>query len=136
MSSIFSPTNISKKKQKLKQMEAEATKLRQNRIYTFDMLFKDWSANEQFLIDYPDITTVLELAAIIPPSTAKVERSFSLMNLILTPQRKRLLPEYLSHCMRICKFRKLTDADFDEILKRWLVGEGTETAMRRVACRL
>ena len=88
------------------------------------------------MIDYPDITTVLVLAALIPPSTAEVERSFSLMNLILTPLRKRLLPENLGHCMRICKFRKLTDADFDEILKRWLVGEGTKTATRRVACRL
>ena len=81
------------------------------------------------MIDYPDITTVLELAALIPTS-------FSLMNLILTPLRKRLLLENLGHCMRISKFRKLTDADFDEILKRWPVGEGTKTATRRVVCRL
>ena len=50
LSSIFSQTNI---EEKAETMEAEARKLRQNQIYTFDTLFKDWSANEQFLIDYP-----------------------------------------------------------------------------------
>ena len=60
---------------------------------------------------------IAKLAALIPPSRAEVERSFSLMNLILTPLQKRLLLENLSHCMRIRKFpRALSDSNYKEII--------------------
>ena len=90
-------TNILKKKQKIRELEREADTLKHNQIYTCDLLPKDW--------------------CLIPPSTKEVERSFSLMNLILTPLRKRLLPENLSHCMHICKFpRALSDSNYKKIL--------------------
>ena len=129
-------TNILKKKQKIRELEREADTLKHNQIYTCDLLPKDWCADPALSSAYPDITTLLKLAALIPPSTAEVERSFSLMNLILAPLRKRLLPENLSHCMRICKFpRALLDFDYKEILQHWLLGEGTKSSSTRVCTR-
>ena len=129
-------TNILKKKQKIRELEREADTLKHNQIYTCDLLPKDWCADPALSSAYPDITTLLKLAALIPPSTAEVERSFSLMNLILAPLRKRLLPENLSHCMRICKFpRALSDFDYKEILQHWLLGEGTKSSSTRVCTR-
>ena len=65
-----------------------------------------------------DMTKILALAALIPPSTAEVELSFSLMKLICTRLRYSLTSEHLSACMRISKFRELMDEDFQEILKQ------------------
>ena len=72
---------------------------------------------------YQDITKIIEIAALIPPSTAEVEKSFSLINLISTPLRKSLSAENLDHRMRICKFpRSLTENGYQQILSRWLEG--------------
>ena len=80
---------------------------------------------------YQDIMKIIEIAALIPPSTAEVERSFSLMNLISTPLRKRLSAENLGHCMRICKFpRSLTKNGYQQILSRWLEGAETKSKSR------
>ena len=99
-------------------------------------MLKDWMKNSASNT-HSTISRILNIAALIPPSTAEVERSFSLMNLISTPLRKRLNQESLSHCMRICKFpRELTDSDYKEIMQRWLKGEGTKTNHRRIAHRL
>ena len=118
---MLTKTNIEKKKQKIRELEREADTLKHNQIYTFDLLLKDWCADPALTSVYPDITTLLKLAALIPPSTAEVERSFSLMNLILTPLRK-LLPENFSHFMYICKFpRALSDFNYKEILQHWLM---------------
>ena len=74
---------------------------------------------------------IIEIAALIPPSTAEVERSFSLMNLISAPLRKRLSAENLGHCMRICKFpRSLTKNGYQQILSRWLEGAETKSKSR------
>ena len=82
---------------------------------------------------HQDITKIIEMAAVIPPSTAEVERSFSLMNLISTPLRKRLSAENQGHCTRICKFpRSLTENDYQQILSRWLEGAGTKSKSRRI----
>ena len=51
----------------------------------------------------PNITKVLTLAASIPPSTAEVECTFSLMKFICTQTRKQLSHENLGACMRIGK---------------------------------
>ena len=64
------------------------------------------------------MTLILNLAALIPPSTAEVERSFSLVKFICTRLQARLTQENLSHCMRIGKFRSLMQKDHKEILKR------------------
>ena len=52
-------------------------------------------------------SSTVEMASLISPSTAEVERSFSLMNLISTPPRKRLSAENLGHCMRIWNFQEV-----------------------------
>ena len=90
LKSMLTKTNIEKKKQKIRELEREADTLKQNQIYTFNLLLKDWCADPALTSAYPDITTLLKLAALIPPSTVEVERSFSLMNLILSLLRKRL----------------------------------------------
>ena len=86
---------------------------------------------------HQDITKIIEMTPLISPSTAEVERSFSLMNLISTPLRKRLPAENLGNCMRICKFpRNLTENDYQQILSQWLEGAGTKSKSRRIDHRL
>ena len=74
--------------------------------YLFDILLKSWMLSP-FSDRHKDITTIILLRSLIPPLTAEVERSFSLMKLICTWLRNRLLTKSLSHCMRICKARDL-----------------------------
>ena len=58
---------------------------------------------------------LLTLAPLIPPSTAEVERTFSLMKLFCTGKRKRLSNEDLGACMHICKYKELSECDFQKI---------------------
>ena len=82
---------------------------------------------------HQDITKIIEMAALIPPSTAEVKRSFSLMNLISTTLCKRLSAENLGLCMRMCKFpRSLTKNGYQQILSRWLEGAGTKSKNCRI----
>ena len=75
---------------------------------------------------HPVISRILNLAALILPSTAKVERTFSLMKLICTKLRNRLSQENLGACIRICKFRELTENDFHSIMGKWLEANDTK----------
>ena len=100
-------------------------------------MLKDWCTDNNLISMHQDITKIIEMTALIPLSTAEVERSFSLMNLITTPLRKRLTAENLGHCMRICKFpRSITETDYQQILSRWLEGAGTKSKSRRIDHRL
>ena len=100
-------------------------------------MLKDWCTDNKLISMHQDITKIIEMAALIPPSTAEVERSFSLMNLISTPLRKRLSVENLGHCMRICKFpRSLTENDYQQILSPWLEVAETKPKSRRINHRL
>ena len=99
------------------------------------MLFA-WFQNAA-AINHPNVSKILTIAALIPPSTAEVERSFSLMKLISTRLRNRLKQENLSHCMRICKYHKeLDESDYQQILKKWLKAADTASKIRRAAKRL
>ena len=80
------------------------------------MLFK-------YPIQHLDITKILTLAALIPPPTAEVEYTFSLIKLISTQARKRLSQENLSACMYNCKYKELPEYDFQEIMDLWLEAE-------------
>ena len=92
-------------------------------------MLKDWRTDNKLISMHQDITKIIEMAALISPSTAEVERSFSLMNLISTPLRQRLSAENLGHCMRICKFpRSLTENDYQQILSRWLLEPNQKVA--------
>ncbi|KAL5006843.1 hypothetical protein ScPMuIL_015649 [Solemya velum] len=67
---------------------------------------------------FPSVKQLYELAMLIPPSTAVVERGFSLMNNILTPKRNRLSQRQLEGVMRICH----TEVNFNlQIWRSWLM---------------
>ena len=53
-------------------------------------MLKDWCTDNKLQSMHQDITKIIEMAALISPSNAKVDRSFSLINLISTPLRKHL----------------------------------------------
>ena len=89
-------------------------------------MLKDWCTDDNLISMQQEITKIREMAALIPLSTAEMERSFSVISLISRPLRNRLSAKNLGHCIRICKFlRILTDNDYQQILSRWL--EGAET---------
>ena len=97
-------------------------------------MLKDWCTDNKLM--HQDITEIIEMAVLIPPATAEVERSFSFMNLI-SNMPKRLSAENLCHCMGICKFpRSLTENDYQQILLRWLEGAGTKSKSCRIDHRL
>ena len=76
----------------------------------------------------------MNFATLIPTSTAQVERSFSLMNLISVKLRKRLGQENLGHCMRISNYlHTLSDADYEDIYHICLPAEETKSGSRKVA---
>ena len=130
---------LSKRKQfkfdkKRKYLQKEIASLEKSKKYTFETMLQSW-VNNSASTRHPDMTKLMILAALIPPSTAEVERSFSLMKLICTRLRNRLSQENLSNCMRICKFRKLTDDDYVAIFNRWLGADDTKSKKRKVASR-
>ena len=79
---------------------------------------------------------MLEYAALIPPSTAEVERIFSTMKLICTRLRKSLTPTNLGHCIRVSKFRELKDDDYRKILDKWLSADDTKSKKRKISAYL
>ena len=117
LQSVLTKTKIAKKKQRIASLEKERGNLIQKQNYNFEIMLKDWYTDNKLVSMHQDITKIIEMAGLIPPSTAELERSFSLMNLISTPLCKGLWAENLDHCMRICKFpRSLTKNDFSPIL--------------------
>ena len=120
----------------IKRLEKKEKDLEKRSRFTFEIMHKLWHRNEEVVSKHPDITKMLYLAALIPPSTAEVERSFSLMKLICTRLRISLSQNSLKNCMRICKFRKLTKKDFRDILKDWLKADDTKSKKRKVSSRL
>ena len=79
------------------------------------------------------MSVILVLAALIPPSTAKVECCFSLMKLICTRLQKNISGKTLSNCLQICKFREMTGKDYKSILQRWLKADDTKSKKRKAA---
>ena len=80
-------------------------------------MLKDWCTDNKLISTHQDITKIIEMTALVPTSTAKAERAFSLMNLISTPLRKCLSAKNLGHCIRICKFpRSLTENHYQQTL--------------------
>ena len=80
------------------------------------MLFK-------YPIRHLDITKMFTLAAVIPPPTAEVEYTLSLIKLISTRARKMLSQENLVACMYNCKYKELSECDLQEIMDLWLEAE-------------
>ena len=75
---------------------------------------------------HKDIITIILLGWLISLLTAEVERSFSLMKLIWTWLRNRLLTKNLSHGMRICKSRDLRADEYEQVLRLLLKADETK----------
>lgn len=71
--------------------------------------------------DYPAMQYLVLLSALIPTSTAVVERVFSLMNSVCTPLRSSLKQQTLEHILRVvhCGPEQLTSAQLDKALARF-----------------
>ena len=120
LQSVLTKTKIAKKKQRIASLEKERQSFKKK---------KDWCTGN--IAMHQGITKIIEMATLIPPSTAEVERSFSLINLISTPLCKRLSAENLVHCMRIFTFpRSLTENDYQQIPSRWLEDAGSKSKSR------
>ena len=104
--SILNKRKLIKVEKTIQKLEEKVATLGNQQDYIFDILFKSWMLSP-FSDRHKDITTIILLRSLISPLTAEVERSFSLMKLICTWLRNRLLTKSLSHCMRICKARDL-----------------------------
>ena len=85
LQSVLTKTKIAKKKQRIASLEKERGNLIQKQNYNFEIMLKDWCTDNKLVSMHQDVTKIIEMAALIPPSTAELERSFSLMNLISTP---------------------------------------------------
>ena len=90
LKSVLTKTKIAKEKQRTASLEKERVNLIKKQNYNFEIMLKDWCTDNKLISMHQDITKIIEMAALISPSTAEVERSFSLMNLISTPLRQRL----------------------------------------------
>ena len=90
LQSILTKIKIEKKKQKIGSLEKERDSFIKKQNYNFEIMLKDWCTDNKLISMHQDITKIIEMAALISPSTAEVERSFSLMNLISTPLCKCL----------------------------------------------
>ena len=113
-------------KQRVKELEAEIEELRKAQKINFNLLHTKW-IESGLGSKHPNVSRMLEYAALIPTSTAEVERIFSTMKLICTRLRKSLTSTNLGHCIRVSKFRKLKDNDYRKILDKWLSADDTKS---------
>ena len=64
-------------------------------------IFRNMCMDESLQV-YPHLMHLFRISLLIPPSTANVERGFSVMNLLCTPLRSSLSENSLDRLMRIC----------------------------------
>ena len=97
----LSSTDISIKKAAQDDIDESVEKyLDRNRMNTANLLH--YLLQKGYREIFPNMMTLLELAAICPTTTAEVERGFSLMNLLCTLLRSSMLPKTLDYLTRIC----------------------------------
>ena len=135
LSSIYRKRKITTLDKNIKSLKTKIEKLTKTKDYSFEVMLKQ-RAESGCENRHPDITRILNLEPLIPPSTAEVERTFSLMKLIHTKLISRLSQENLGACIRIGKFRELTEKDFLSIMEKWLKANDTKSKKRRVSTRL
>lgn len=90
LGTLLSKRKVAKYDRCIKILENEINKLEKQQVYTFEVMVGQWFDLE-ILSRLPEVTFCLQLASLIPPSTAEVERSFSLMKLICTPLQSHML---------------------------------------------
>ena len=135
MGDLLSDRNQIKERKSIKEIEKKIEELKKSKKITFDILRKKWHTSG-FGLKHSDVTKMLNYAALIPPSTAEVERVFSKMKLICTRLRKSLKPETVGHSIRVSKFRELTDGDYKLIIAKWLSAENTKSKKRKISSYL
>ena len=119
LSSAHSKQKIATLDKTIKTLKTKTEKLTKTKDYSFEVMLKLW-AESGCGTHHLDITRILNLAALIPLSSLKVKRTFSLMKLICKKLRNRLSQENLGTCIRIWKFRELTEKGFHSIMEKWL----------------
>ena len=67
----------------IKLLEKRKESLSKKKTHLFEIMLEQWLTSK-YAIGNPNITNVLTLAALTPPSTAEVERFLRLMKLICT----------------------------------------------------
>ena len=115
-------------KKPIKMLEKERKSLSNKQSYNFEIELEQWM-QLNYVVWHGKIT-VLILAALILPSTTKVERLFSLMKIIWTKLQKWLTNKNLSTPMRIWEI------NYKEIMELWLKAKETLTKKRHIDCRL
>ena len=132
LKSIPSKRKLIKVEKNVQKLEEKVATLGNQQDYTFDILLKSLMLS-LFSDCHKDMTTIILLGSLIPPLTAKVVQSFSLMKLIYSLLRNRLLTKNLSHCTRICKSRYLRADEQDENLRLWLKADESKNKKRKVS---
>ena len=132
LQSILRKTKIAKKKERIASLEKDWDNFIKKQNYNFEIKLKDWCTDNKLISMYQNITKIITVASLIPPSTAEVERSFSLMNLIWTPLCKCLSGENLGYYMRIWKFPRNLTENYQQILSRLLEGAGTKSKSHEI----
>ena len=115
-------------KKPIKMLEKERKSLSNKQSYNFEIELEQWM-QLNYVVWHGKIT-VLILAALILPSTTKVERLFSLMKIIWTKLQKWLTNKNLSTPMRIWEI------NYKEIMELWLKAKETLAKKRHIDCRL
>ena len=115
---------------KIKTLEKNIKELKRKQVYTSEILLEEWMTDILSIL-HPDIAKLLNLAALILPSTAEVERSFSLMKLVCTHLRNT--DSLKDHRMKLCKFRSLKSANYRQILQKWIQADGSKGKTRKVS---
>ena len=91
--------------------QSDVEELKKSQKYISEIATKPWAAS-LLSARHNYMSVILVLAALIPPSAAKVEHSFILMKLICTRFQK-MCSKTLSNRMRICEFREMLDKDYN-----------------------
>ena len=92
------------------------------RDYNFTEMWKHiFDTDSNFINNYPSITTLVQVALIVPLSNANVERVFSHQNLIHTKLRNKLCVENLNrHLMILINGPDVEDFDFEKAYDHWV----------------
>ena len=101
-----------------KQLKALQEDLKNIEKQNFNLpeLLKKWMKSEHKQ-EYNYITTLLHLCAVIPCSTAVVEQSWSVLNLICDKKSNSLDQEHKDELMRICLYRG--DFNYEQYIEKW-----------------
>jgi len=116
---------IASKGRKQEKVKAEikkndrAIKEAEKQEFSLEDLLKKWIKSD-YAKQYKSVTFLLKMACLVPASTAIVESSWSVMNLISDAHSSHLTQEHLNVLMHVALHRQpLTDDDIENIYQKW-----------------